>query len=250
MTEKWWFKSLLVPLLVSFLSALLSLFIAHITHRGKLISTYIEGPLAYYESTPNVSSGIVINGTPTNHLYGYKVYVWNSGSEPIEDVDILYRFETNDKKFTIFTLMHETNPKYLFGKITQLLKNNIEIKFEYELLNKGDEFQITLLSNAPYPLDIYIHEVGVKEIEKAFSKAQSIKKKYQLICSIPIAVFLFWSVLGTIKFVRGIKSDVPLMIMQKKYIQQQENEIEQQTTSEKEQLFKLYEDKLKKKDDE
>ena len=108
-------------------------------------------------SAPRLGIGVQMD---LDQLQIYKVTIRNSGNSPIKDLPIRLVFEEPSEKFSVFTILHKTNPAHEFGAIKSD-HNMSSPRFIYELLNPGNEDVITVLASEKRQLRVYAGGEGV-----------------------------------------------------------------------------------------
>ena len=164
----WLRNYFLLPLLVGIIVGGFTLGVPFIFKKKTEISYNIEGPQRYLEDPALKNIQILVSGKTVSKINGYRIIVWNSGSNPIKKLPLRLVFEPIDKDFEIFAVTHDTTPKFEFGKITELEGNQSSRRFEYELFNINDQDIIGVLTNKTAPLQVYAKTEGlfVKKIEQ------------------------------------------------------------------------------------
>ncbi len=105
---------------------------------------------------------VKINEELVNSLFLHKVRIWNSGTIPLKDLQILIRLDNNNRGFKIFSVQHSTIPEYEFGLINDEIVDNNSRRVKYSLLNPNDEDLIALLANQKAYINLYAKSENLK----------------------------------------------------------------------------------------
>lgn len=240
------FNSYFLPILISIITTILSFFVNGYLNKGAQLSYNIDGPSSYLEPTSNSSSLIEVNGIKTQYLYGYKVHIWNSGKEPVENLRVYYRFENRGDQFKIFALTHKTIPKYQFGKITKFNENNDSVSYEYELINPDDDILANFLTNINFKLEIGIKSKGVKIIIPKETKHQQKIKKLIFLFGPSIIVLVISYLIFFMLRMKGYKSDLYFMLNPSAFYKKIDDRIDSITNSELEKVKKEFKERIEK----
>lgn len=68
--------------------------------------------------------------------------------------------------FQIFSLDHNTKSEYEFGEISELSSEKMSKRFEYSLLNAGDQDTVTILTNDVSEIGFFAKAEGLKIVEQ------------------------------------------------------------------------------------
>lgn len=157
-----WLELIVIPLFVGLIIAIFSVVIPWLFEKDMELSYTIDGPVAYLDQKGIIGTvKVEINDVLTTFLSTYKVRLWNSGDLPLKNVPVRLMFNTKQKQFRIFSVKHETKPKYEFGKINEEDSDRWSKRFVYELLNPKDEDAITFLTNSSAGLKFYAKAEGL-----------------------------------------------------------------------------------------
>lgn len=161
-----WFRDLLLPtLIVGILGwVVLGLLIPKLTKSKKQITYEISPPINFLDKKALGEVKIEVNDIETPELHATKVHVQNTGNISIKELPIRFVLEGDSDSLIIFNIVHETNPKYEFGKISLEQKTPKSVRFIYGLLNPGDEDIVTFLTNMPAIVTVHAkaEDVSVK----------------------------------------------------------------------------------------
>ena len=110
------FRKTVGTVIAGVIVALVSTFVLPLFFRTEAELSYTpdDRPVAY----PALGN-LVIEGTPTSHLFAYRVRLWNSGTSPLKNVPVLFTFNTDNSDFRMFEPIHTTNPSREFAKIEE-----------------------------------------------------------------------------------------------------------------------------------
>lgn len=196
---KRWQDLLIIPLIVGLIVAFVQFGLPKFFEKNTQLSYSIEGPITYIEPKALGKSTVEVNGIPTSYLYAYKVRIWNSGDLPLRNLPIRFVF-TVEEDFKIFTVVHDTKPKYEFGGIQEQGSNAHSKRFIYSLLNPKDEDIVTFLTNHSASLSVYAKSEGLS-VKWVKPREPTLWHKVGLVFAAVIA-----SVLALLmSFIRGIK---------------------------------------------
>ncbi len=163
-----WIRDIfLIPLIVGLVIVIIQFVLPYFLSKDKKISYEIPLSTTFInkDEIKDVEIKIFVENNETKFINIFKARVWNSGDLPLKNIPISYIFnpyKDYSDIFKIFSITHTTKPKYQFGKITKLTDNKTEKAFKYELLNPGDEIEVTFIANAPAFLSIYAKSEAMK----------------------------------------------------------------------------------------
>jgi len=160
-----WIRDLLIiPLIVGLIVAFFTYLLPKLLDKGKQLSFSIDDTVTYLDTNTQELEGmnISVNDQPISNLYLYKIDIWNSGDLPLLDLSIRLVFNAEDNVLNLFTINHNTSPKFQFGNIDEQIIDNHTIIYTYELLNPDNEDEIVILADRSVPLDLYAKSEGVK----------------------------------------------------------------------------------------
>jgi hypothetical protein len=158
-----WLDLLAIPIIVGVVVAFIQFGIPRILEKkgGIELSYSVEPPKVSLDNSKVPGVKVQINGVETKLLAIESVRVWNSSADPIKELPIQYVFDSSNPNFNIFAIVHETKPKFQFGKITSSSSERASVTFTYQLLNRGDEFTATFLTNEAASLSLYAKVAGL-----------------------------------------------------------------------------------------
>lgn len=164
---KWLRDVLIIPLIIGLVVAFFQFALPIISEKDVELSYSIEEPKLQIDKTNMGDVKVEINDIETSILYSQSIKIWNSGKTPIKSLPIRYLVETSNQNYKIFFVSHNTNPKYEFGNITMVEETQVSKKYIYNLINPGDQFTITFLTNGKKPQNVYTKGEGlnVKQIK-------------------------------------------------------------------------------------
>jgi hypothetical protein len=158
---RWGRDLIFIPLIIGLVIVSIQFGIPKILERNMELSYSIEDPIIYIEPQTIGNLVVEINGEQTSSLYAYKVRIWNSGDLPIKNLPIRFVFDRTESDFKIFSVAHDTKPKYEFGEIVEQGNDTHSKRFIYSLLNSNDEDVVTFLTNYPASLSVYAKLEGL-----------------------------------------------------------------------------------------
>ena len=206
-----WLRDLLIiPIIVGIIVAVFQFVLPELIENDLELSYLQEEEKLHFDKSTVGNAKLEINDIETSYLYSKSIRVWNSGEIPIKNLPIKYVFETSDPTFEIFVVTHNTKPKYEFGNISLTEKDLYSEKYVYELLNPGDEFTISFLTNGEAPQSIYTKAEGLNV--KKVSPTQEEKAPLSIFTSVAISII---TLLVFILELRIIKSDFAEQILKK-----------------------------------
>ncbi len=120
---------------------------------GKRLNYSVSAPVTYLSMPSETNLNITVNQNtntfPVTKLIGCKVKIWNSGSDPLKNLLVEVFFGTN-RDLYCFSDVHKTMPVRQFGVI-ELKPGTLDSRrYEYELLNPGNEDEVSFVFNG-YP---------------------------------------------------------------------------------------------------
>jgi hypothetical protein len=125
------------------------------------LSYSLEPPIALLRA--NIEGiEILVNGRTEHQLFANRLRVWNSGSIPLKIVPLWCEFGDIDTLFAVFGVRHETTPQHEFGRVEEQAPTRHSLRIVYELLNPGDEDNITIVTNRPHPPSVSSKAEGMK----------------------------------------------------------------------------------------
>lgn len=146
---------MIVPLVVGLIVAGASWAFTKFTKENRELSYAIDGPTNLIDQNQVGDVALSVNGLPVRQVVLYKVRVRNSGDLALRNISIRFVFEPRDPAFTLFSLRHNTSPPFEFGKIAELENAQHERRIQYELLNPGDEDNLSFVANARLQLSVF-----------------------------------------------------------------------------------------------
>jgi len=165
MKNSLWFRNLIIifiiPLIVGVIVAIVAFGLPKFFSESKELSYTIEGPISYLDDPSIGKVTIEINGVKTDKLYSYKARLWNSGNLTLKKLPIRFVFAPKKKDFKIFSVNHNTVPKYEFSPIASKIVDDHSRRFIYDFLHPKNEDVITFVTNKSPNLDLYINAEGV-----------------------------------------------------------------------------------------
>lgn len=161
------FELFLVPIIVGIIVAIFSFGLPRLFKESKELSYTSEEPIAYLTVEQIGDLDVQINRIQTYDLYAHKIRIWNSGDLPLNNLKVRVVFDTKRKDFKIFHISHATTPKYEFGEINEEVIDDHSRRISYELLNKTDEDNITILTNMAAQVKVYgkLERLKLKYVE-------------------------------------------------------------------------------------
>ena len=156
-----WLKLMVIPLFIGLIVATFQFGLPSLFEKDHELSYSIEEPKIYIDKNTIGDVKFEINNIETPILVSHSVRIWNSGELPIKALPVKYLFENSSSTFKIFTVKHNTKPKYEFGDITSLDADNNSMRILYDLLNPNDEINIIFLTNEEASLNIYTKSEGL-----------------------------------------------------------------------------------------
>jgi len=165
--RNWIRDILIIPLIVGLIIVIIQFVLPYLLKKDKEVSYEIPLSTTFInkDEIKDVEIKIYVENNETKFINIFKARVWNSGDLPLKNIPISYIFnpyKDYSDIFQIFSINHETKPKYQFGKISKLTDDKTQKAFKYELLNPGDEIEVTFIANAPAFLSIYSKSEGMK----------------------------------------------------------------------------------------
>ncbi len=158
-----WIRDLLViPTVVGLIVAVVNFSMPLLRKASMELSYCSNEPKISFDTALMEDVELQVNGTETPLLVAQSIRAWNSGGDPIKNLAIKYTFATDSSSFRILGHVHSTKPSQEFGAIV-LAEDQVQSKkFVYELLNPGDEFTVSYLTNALVPVSVYAKSEGLK----------------------------------------------------------------------------------------
>jgi hypothetical protein len=150
-----------IPLAVAVVAAVFTYGFPKFLEKGRELSYSIDGPTSSLSTQSAGGLAISVNGVSTTQLFGYKVRLWNSGGLPLKDVPVRLVFRNPPPDFRIFSITHTTIPRFEFGAIQDLTTDSTSRRFAYQLLNQGNEDQVSLVTNRDPVLEVYANVEGM-----------------------------------------------------------------------------------------
>lgn len=158
---KWARDFLLLPLIVGVIVALFTVVLPRVLGDELELSYEIDGPTRYLSDPAVRNIEVSVNGKPVKDIVSYRVRIWNSGGTPIMGLPVRIVFNSEDPEMSILAISHNTNPEYEFGDILPLESAANSKRFQYELLNGGDQDIVTLIANVAVPISLYTKAKGL-----------------------------------------------------------------------------------------
>lgn len=243
--KKWWFRTIVIYLMFPTISSLIVYYSNNTPVKSKEIRHSTEGPFKYFDTSNKSSPKININGIKTQHLYGHKAHLWNSGLNSVAKFRVKYQFINTTTAFKIFCVIHNTEPAYQFGYIKELNSDQSSKTFEYEFINKKDNIVVNFLTNESCKLKIYAKEFDVDVVEMpAILKSDEFNHVWAHTIYISIISMLLLSIF----FLLRNKSDIEFVMNKEVVVQDEFEKIDQKALLEIKKICDSFAERIKQKD--
>jgi len=163
---KWIRDFLVLPLVVGLIVSGVTFGFSKILADKNELSYEIDSPTNYLNDPAVKRINVSVDGKPVKDIVAYRVRLWNSGDKPIKNIPVRIVFNPHQKDFQIFSLAHNTTPKFEFGEISELSSEKATKRFKYSLLNSEDQDIITILTNGASEIEFFAKAEGLKVKER------------------------------------------------------------------------------------
>jgi hypothetical protein len=154
------------------------------------------------------------NHIPVESLWGYRVRVWNSGTEALKDLNVEFQLSTNSS-FYCLAERHNPQPPDQVGEIKSLPSHPNQVKTNhYQLLNPEHSDEVFFVGNMPTDLKVAARAEGL-QIKKEIIEPKGANRRWWLSTIIPaifatIFIMMCNAVIELFKSRRNTKIDVRL----------------------------------------
>lgn len=100
------------------------------------------------------------NQIPVESMWGYRVRIWNSGAEPLKDLDVQFNLSTNSS-FYCLAERHNPQPVDEVGAINLLSGNQVRTN-HYQLLNPDHSDEVFFVVNMPIDMRVSARGEGLQ----------------------------------------------------------------------------------------
>ena len=182
------------------------------TTKYKELSYVIEPSEVFLKNPTTNDVEVSVNGVPVKEVFSHRIKIWNSGNLPIKDVSFTFLFpvkERNGNEFKILNLSYSTVPKHKFGKVEEEKNELDSMGMHIELLNPGDEVNVSIITNQSLQPEFYSKTEGV-----IVSQGSNSREKWNytlLIISGLVIAFILWIFRIMLKIDRNVQASISTM---------------------------------------
>lgn len=168
----------------------------YFSNKYKEISYIIEPTDVFLKNPTTNKVEITVNGIPVQEVYSHRIKIQNSGDLPIRDIPFTFSFPLDEKDkedFKIINLSYSTIPRKEFGKIEEVKKGEDAMGMKVELLNPGDEINVSIITNQKIQPAVYSKAEGVFIQQGTNSQDTWYRIRWGILsCGGVLLLYLYW----------------------------------------------------------
>jgi hypothetical protein len=217
-------------------------------HPEKRLSYAITEVRNIYRRPPETNLVVqLIKGSdklPVENMWGYRVKIWNSGSEPLNDLPVEFHLST-ESSFYCLAEQHSAQPKDLIGAISDVSTNAHGVRtFKYQYLNSDYSDEVFFVVNQPCDIRVVARGPNLL-VQKEVIKARTWTSRFVYVALVIAIGVIVGAVLEMLGRLRKLAGRIDLSQMKLKDAADEQKVIAQQLELQKTELQRFLEEQMK-----